>query len=183
MKKIPKLKPIQLRNLSPIPEVRDNLPRNEIYFILDNIMDTFNVGGIFRLSDAVAVKKVYLCGITEAPPNTKVKKASVNTWQWVDWQYTKTTFQAIKKIRKEVKGIKIIAVEQADNSVDYTKAKFDFPIALVMGHETKGIDKKILKKCDEIVEIPMHGVNVSLNVIVSLGIVAYKALEKNKING
>jgi tRNA G18 (ribose-2'-O)-methylase SpoU len=32
--------------------------------------------------------------------------------------------------------------------------------------------------CDQIAEIPMWGVNKSLNVIISLGIVAYHAVGK-----
>ncbi|MEK7450922.1 MAG: TrmH family RNA methyltransferase [Patescibacteria group bacterium] len=37
--------------------------------------------------------------------------------------------------------------------------------------------QKTLDICDQIVEIPMWGVNKSLNVMVSLGIVLYKVME------
>ncbi len=81
MNKSLKFKPKQLRNISPLPDAINQLKKNGIYIILDNIMDTYNIGGIFRLADAVSAKKIYLCGITATPPNTKIKKASVNTWQ------------------------------------------------------------------------------------------------------
>ncbi|KKR49398.1 MAG: tRNA/rRNA methyltransferase [Candidatus Levybacteria bacterium GW2011_GWA2_40_16] len=48
-----------------------------------------------------------------------------------------------------------------------------------MGNETHGVTKEALEFADQIVELPMHGVNVSLNVMVTLAIVLYKALEKN----
>ncbi|PIR79218.1 MAG: hypothetical protein COU26_02400, partial [Candidatus Levybacteria bacterium CG10_big_fil_rev_8_21_14_0_10_36_30] len=51
-------------------------------------------------------------------------------------------------------------------------------IALVVGNETDGISKEVLKLCDTIVELPMFGINTSLNVMVSLGIVLYKVIEK-----
>ena len=36
--------------------------RNEIYIILDNVLDTYNIGSIFRLADAVVANKIILTG-------------------------------------------------------------------------------------------------------------------------
>ncbi len=182
MNKSLKFKPKQLRNISPLPDAINQLKKNGIYIILDNIMDTYNIGGIFRLADAVSAKKIYLCGITATPPNTKIKKASVNTWQWVNWDYKNTAAEAIKALRQEVPTIKIIAVEQDPKSISFTKEKYQLPVALVVGHETDGISEETKNLCDSIVELPMFGVNSSLNVIVSLSIVAYKAIERNNIS-
>ena len=176
-----KLKPIELRNSAPTKEQLGSLKRNDIYFILDDIMDTYNVGGIFRLADAVAVKKVFLCGITESPPNIKVKRASVNTWQWVEWEKKMSAQDAIDQLRREVPEIKVIAVEQDDNSLSFSQADYQLPVALVVGHETRGVHPDVIKKCDATVEMPMLGANTSLNVIVSLGVIAYKVLEFNNL--
>jgi len=51
------------------------------------------------------------------------------------------------------------------------------PIAVVVGHETEGVSKEVLDLADVIVEIPMWGVNKSLNVIVSAAIVVYRLVE------
>ena len=59
----------------------------------------------------------------------------------------------------------------------YTKIDYKLPIAFVVGNETEGCSKQTLKTCDQIAEIPMWGVNKSLNVIISLGIVTYHAVE------
>lgn len=69
--------------------------------------------------------------------------------------------------------MKIIAVEQHVNSIPYTKADYSLPLALIFGNETFGITKETLKLADQIVEIPMWGINKSLNVIVSAAIVSY----------
>src|SRR5437667_8745469 len=74
--------------------------KQEIYIILDNVLDTYNIGSIFRLADAVAAKKIYLCGGTETPPNHRIKKASINTTEWVDWEYCDTAVEAIEKLMK-----------------------------------------------------------------------------------
>jgi 23S rRNA (guanosine2251-2'-O)-methyltransferase len=170
-----KLKAAQLRNLQPTKEQLKKIKRREIYFILDNILDTYNTGGIFRLADALGVKKIYLCGVTETPPNTRIKKASINTTEWVKWEYMESTVEAIKNLKSKVKNIQIVAIEQDAKSIPYTKINYKLPIAFVVGNETEGMSKEALKACDQIAEIPMWGVNTSLNVIISLGIVSYHA--------
>ena len=172
-----KLKAAELRTSEPTKAEFKAIKRREIYFILDNILDTYNTGGIFRLADALGVKKVYLCGITETPPNTRIKKASINTTEWVKWEYAETAVEAIKKLKSKVKNIQIVAIEQDKKSFPYTQIDYKLPIAFVVGNETKGCSQKTLKACDQITEIPMWGVNKSLNVIISLGIVAYQAAQ------
>lgn len=152
--------------------------RNDIYIILDNVLDTYNIGSIFRLADAVAAKKVFLCGSTETPPNSRIKKASINTTEVVEWEYCESAKQVIYDLRLTINDIQVIAIEQAKNSVAYDKFDYKLPILLVVGHETNGVSKEVLGLCDGIVELPMFGVNISLNVMVSLGIVLYKVLEK-----
>lgn len=168
----------ELRTSKPSKKDLAKIKRRDIYFILDNILDTYNTGGIFRLADAVGVKKVYLCGLTETPPNSRIKKASINTTQWVNWEYQELTLNAIKNLKKEVPDIQIVAVEQSSKSIPYTEIDYKIPLALVVGNETTGVSEDVLKVCNYIAEIPMWGVNKSLNVIISLGIVVYKAVEK-----
>ena len=74
-----KLNAQQLRDLEEQKAVGTikEVKRNPIYFILENIYDTYNIGGLFRLADAIAVEKIYLCGEMEIPPNHKIKKTSI----------------------------------------------------------------------------------------------------------
>jgi 23S rRNA (guanosine2251-2'-O)-methyltransferase len=168
----------ELRTTVPNPEDLKKIKKNPIYIVLDNVMDTYNIGSIFRLADSVAAEKVILCGETETPPHTRIKKASINTTEWVSWEHFATTVEAIKDLRAKIKDLRIIAVEQDSKSIPYDKADYQFPIALVVGHESTGVSREALDLCDQIVEIPMWGVNKSLNVVVSLGIVLFKAMEK-----
>lgn len=154
------------------------LNKQEIYIILDNVLDTYNVGSIFRLADAVGAKKVYLCGTTSTPPNHRIKKASINTTEWVDWEYVETAQKAVLKLKAQMPNIKIIAIEQSEKSVSYEKFDYKLPVCLIVGNETYGVSKEVLELCDFIVEIPMFGVNISLNVMVSLAVVLYQAIEK-----
>lgn len=168
----------QLRKLPVDQNIKQKLKRNPVYIILDNVLDTYNIGAIFRLADAVAAEKVYLCGETETPPNHRIKKASINTTEWVPWEHTSTAVEAIERIRSQESGIKVYAIEQNEKSVPYDTVDYTFPVALIVGHETTGVSKEAMDAADAIVELPMWGVNISLNVMVSLGIVLYKVMEK-----
>src|SRR3989304_6514392 len=109
--------------------------RQEIYIVLDNVLDTYNIGSIFRLADAVAAKKVYLCGGTEIPPNPRIKKASINTTEWVTWSYASTTVEALQELKSQNSKVKIIAIEQSSKSIPYNTFEYKMPICLVVGHE------------------------------------------------
>ena len=154
--------------------------KHEIYIILDNVLDTYNVGAVFRLADATAARKIILCGRTETPPNTRIKKSSINTVDLTEWEHFEKTTDAINNLRQTVEGIKIVAVELTDKSIDYTKADYSYPVALIIGNETHGVSEEVLETCDQIVELPMFGVNVSINTMVSLAIILYKTLESNR---
>lgn len=163
----------ELRLAKADPEVFKKLKKNPVYIILDNVLDTYNIGAIFRLADAVAVEKVIITGDGETPPNHRIKKASINTTEWVQWEYAPTAVGAIQDLQSKIQDIQVIAIEQSEKSVPYDSVEYSFPIVLVVGHESDGVSKEVLDMADHIVELPMWGVNISLNVMVSLGIVLY----------
>lgn len=195
-----KLSAKELRLKQTTEEERKHITKNPVYIILDNVLDTYNIGAVFRLADAVAASKVYLCAGSETPPNHRIKKASINTTEWIDWEYCETAVEAIQKLRQEFstrqgsleqysssegaerlnREVMVVAIEQAEGSVPYDKTEYTFPIALVVGHESDGVSKEVLDMADKIVELPMWGVNISLNVMVSLGIVLFKVMESSK---
>ncbi len=178
-----KLNAAQLRaGKSKLKTQNPKLKRNDIYIILDNVLDTYNIGSIFRLADAVAAQKIYLCGGTETPPNHRIKKASINTTEWVDWVYKESAVEAINELRTTNSKLTIVAIEQSSKSVPYDQFSYNLPICLIVGNETTGISKEVLRLTDGVVELPMFGVNISLNVIVSLGIVLYKVIEDNDLS-
>ena len=62
---------------SPSVEEISQSPRKPIRVILDNIRSLYNVGSIFRTSDAAGIEKLYLCGITGTPPRAEIHKAAL----------------------------------------------------------------------------------------------------------
>lgn len=171
-----KLKPSVLRKTKPTKKDLTQIKRNPIYLILDEVIDTYNIGSLFRLADAVGVTKMYLCGNMEYPPSSRVHKAAVGTENWVPWEKASSTLDVIKKLKQD--GVEIIAVEQDSRSISYKDLKPNFPLAIVVGNETTGISRDVLDVCDKIVELPMMGINNSFNVWGSAAVIAYKILEE-----
>lgn len=173
-----KLTAKELRTTEVDPDIAKSIKKNPVTIILDNVLDTYNVGSIFRLADAIAAERVILCGQTLTPPNTRIKKASINTTGWVTWEYAESAKTAIEQLRKDHPTIQIVAVEQDARSVPFHTAEYTFPLAIVVGHETTGVSKDVLDIADLIVEMPMWGINTSLNVMVSCGIILYEIMKQ-----
>ncbi len=152
------------------------------FIILDNIRSVHNVGSIFRTSDALGVNKIFLCGCTPTPKDRfgrerkDLVKVALGAEKSIEWEYFKTTEEAIKKLKKE--KFQIIALEQSKKSVDYKKVKAKGDTAIVLGEEVHGLNKKVLDLVDIITEIPMYGIKESLNVSVSFGVAAFRILRK-----
>ena len=150
--------------------------KNEIYALLDNVRSLHNVGAIFRTSDAVCLKKLFLCGITGHPPRKEISKTALGAEEIVEWEYNEDTVEVIKELKE--KGIKIIAVELAHESEIFYEAKYDFPVCFIFGHEVLGISDEVMELVDMTVEIPMLGRANSLNISTCNGIIVYDALKK-----
>ncbi len=159
----------------------------ENVLILNDIRSTENVGAMFRTADAAGISKIYLTGYTPAPfdrfgrKRTDIAKSALGAEEFVPWEQKKMIFPLITKLKRE--GFLIIAIEQAENSIDYKKVKINKKPArrgggnaFIVGTEVTGIPKNVLKKCDIVAEIPMKGKKESLNVSVSLGIALFRIL-------
>lgn len=150
--------------------------KKEIYLILHNIRSLYNVGSIFRTADAAGIKKIYLTGYTPTPIDkfgkirTEIHKTSLGAETTVEWQ----KYEDVGKLIDFYQGRSlIVGVEQSPKAINFKKFKPKYPLVLIFGNEVRGVSPQILKKCDQIIEIPMHGKKESLNVSVSTGIILF----------
>ncbi|MFA6609149.1 MAG: TrmH family RNA methyltransferase, partial [Candidatus Paceibacterota bacterium] len=150
--------------------------------VLDNLRSVYNVGSIFRTANAVGIEKIYLCGTTPTPLDKKgirrsdFAKVALGAEDTVAWEYFENTFECVKKLKKE--GYYTLAIEQADNSVDYKDVdiKGKENVAFIIGNEVDGITKDVLEISNVTVEIPMIGTKESLNVTIAFGVAVYRIL-------
>src|SRR4030067_2248346 len=105
-----KLNARQLRKSDPKHTELKKIKRNPIYLVLDNVIDTYNIGSLFRLADAIAAEKMYLCGEMEYPPSSRIHKSAVGTENWVPWEKKETVIEIETELKKQ--GVQIIAVQK-----------------------------------------------------------------------
>ena len=145
----------------------------EIHIVLDNIRSAFNVGSIFTSADgAGSVKKIYLCGMTTDIDNPKLDKTALGATEMIPSEHYDSTMEAIDELRE--KGIPIYSIELTDDALDFQKVKYPEKIAIVLGHEKRGVSDEILRKVDKSIYIPMRGKKESLNVANCASIILYE---------
>ena len=155
----------------------DKMP---LVVVLDHVRSSNNVGSIFRTSDAMLVRKICLCGITAVPPDKEIHKTALGAENTVDWEYFKTTEEAVEQLKAE--GYTMIAIEQVEGSIplqDYLPEPGE-KLALIFGNEVKGVQQQVVNICDRTIEIPQFGTKHSFNIAVSAGIVLWELYNKLK---
>jgi len=145
----------------------------EIHIVLDNVRSAFNVGSIFRSADgAGSVKKIYLCGMTTDIDNPKLDKTALGATEMIPSEHYDTTMEAIDELREM--GVPIYCVELTEDAQNFQEIEYPSKIALVFGHEKRGVNEEILSKIDKKIYIPMRGKKESLNVANCASIVLYE---------
>ncbi len=158
------------------------LSRFPIIAVLDNLRSAYNVGSIFRTAECAYISKLILCGITPHPFHPKVEKTALGTTKIIPWEYMEDTFLAIKNLKKE--GYTIGVLEITNQSIPIQSLNSNsFPLALVLGNEVTGVEEKILKEADFVLEIPLFGEKESLNVAVAFGVALFLLIERFRNRG
>lgn len=167
-----KLKITELNRVS--KEEFKNIDKLPLVVVLDEVRSLYNVGSVFRSSDAFAVSAVYLCGITAVPPNAEIHKTALGAEDSVDWKYFKRTQDAVNELKAD--GYEMLAIEQVEHSTMLQHMTLDpqKKYAIILGNEVKGVQQEVVDMCDGCIEIPQFGTKHSLNVSVTAGILIWE---------
>lgn len=152
--------------------------KQPIVVVLDYVRSLYNVGSVFRSSDAFRIEGVCLCGITAQPPHPEIHKTALGAEESVSWKYFEHTEDAVSWLKQQ--GYKILAVEQCEGSTmlqDFVRQPEE-KYAVVLGNEVKGVQQQVVDMCDGCLEIPQYGTKHSLNVSVTAGIVLWHLSKK-----
>ena len=161
---------------------------SEIVVIAHDIRSTHNVGSIFRTCEGFGVKRLILSGYTPYPSvkndtrlphitdklTSQIHKSALGAETLVPFEYHET----LDLGTLDLAGYRIVALEQAPNSISLRDYQSPEKVALILGEEVNGVPPEILVQCDDVVEIPMYGQKESFNVSVATGIALF-ALTKN----
>lgn len=151
----------------------DAEPRIEIAFLLQDWSDGYNVGGMFRVADALGACELIMTGGCPAPPHPMIGVTSLGAHRRLPFRHFQDPEAAAQTLKAE--GYALVAIELASDAVSYLD--FDYPakVCLVLGNEQKGVYGKLMRHVDAAVFIPMQGKGRSLNVHVAAAIVGFHA--------
>jgi len=158
----------------PTPGQFAAMAKMPVAVVLDNVRSAQNVGAFFRTGDAFAVERIFLCGITAAPPSRDIHKTALGAECTVPWSYCASTAECVGALREA--GYRILAVEQVEGAamLDAFLPEPDAKYALVFGNEVDGVAQAVVDLCDGAIEIPQAGTKHSINVSVSGGVVLWR---------
>jgi 23S rRNA (guanosine2251-2'-O)-methyltransferase len=150
-----------------------------LYIVLNDIRSLSNIGSFFRTADAFNVEKIYLCGITAAPPHREIHKTALGATETVAWEHRSSIDELVAELKE--KGIRVCSIEQAEKTtlLQEVASLPAEPYALVFGNEVDGVDQSVIDASDYIIEIPQFGTKHSLNVAVCAGIVVWEFTKRH----
>jgi rRNA methylases len=162
----------------PSVETFKTQPKLPVTLVLDNVRSLHNVGSAFRTSDAFAVERIILCGITGRPPHREIEKTALGATHSVAWEHVSDTLGALRQLRRD--GYRLIAIEQAKQSLSLQQfiPTQTEKYALIFGNEVHGVANQVMEFIDTCIEIPQSGTKHSLNISVSIGIVLWDIYAK-----
>ena len=137
--------------------------------ILESIVDSTNIGAIFRSAAALNIDAVLLSPSCSDPYNRRAVRVSMGTIFQVPWAFIgddNSLWPEAGMNKLKSLGFKTAAMALEDNSVsiDDENLKSEDKLCIIMGTEGEGLSDKTIKLSDYVVKIPMaHGVD-SLNV-------------------
>lgn len=146
-----------------LPTVEDVCRGARRLAVIDSVVDTTNIGAIFRSAAALGIDGVLLTPTSCDPLNRRAVRVSMGTvfklpWTWLPAQ------GAYSVLRDN--GFKTVAMALTDNSVpiDDPTVAAEPRLAIVLGTEGDGLAPDAIEGADYVVRIPMSRGVDSLNV-------------------
>lgn len=162
---------VEIEDILEIAKERGEKP---LIVIADNISDPHNLGAIIRCAEGAGAHGIIIPKRHSACITPAVAKSSAGAVEHLACAKCTNVTDTIKKLKDL--GLWIFAAEA--DGVDYTKADFDIPMALVLGSEEHGVSPLVKKNCDHIVSLPMRGKVNSLNVSTAAAVLLYRVISQ-----
>ncbi len=161
--------PLGMIALFNMPRVKKFIFKSKNILLLDSISDPGNMGTIIRTADWFGFNHIFLSENCVEVYNSKVVAASMGSVFNVSINPDANLKTLIKDLKGE--GYQILVTDLMGDESDIDKRA---NIALVIGNEAKGVDRKLIAMADKRFKIMKSGKAESLNAAVAAGIVMNK---------
>lgn len=154
----------------PKPRSVDTICRNARRIaVLEDIVDTTNLGAIFRSAAALGMDGILLSPSCADPLNRRAVRVSMGAVLQLPWAVLEDS-NWTDELHSLGFKLAAMALEADSVSVDDKNLMEEEKLAIVLGTEGTGLSKETIANCDYTVRIPMaHGVD-SLNVAAAAAV-------------
>lgn len=160
----------------PVPPAVDDVCREaRRVVVIHGVVDTTNIGAIFRSAAALGIDAVLLTTDSCDPLNRRAVRVSMGSVFLVPWTWVEQPLASLHGL-----GFRTAAMALTDRSIplDAPVLKEEPRLALVMGTEGDGLPRETIAGADYVVRIPMaHGVD-SLNVAAASAVAFWELRKK-----
>jgi 23S rRNA (guanosine2251-2'-O)-methyltransferase len=155
----------------PLPQPRlDEIPRQGLVVMLDQVTDPHNVGAVLRSCAAFAVTAVVTTARHSPESSGVLFKAASGATEIVPFVKVTNLARAIEELKSY--GFRVAGLDSAAAQT-IEEAMLDSPLALVVGAEGKGLRHLTRQTCDELVRLDLPGPIKSLNVSNACALALY----------
>lgn len=143
--------------------------------VIDGVVDTTNIGAIFRSAAALGIDAVLLTPTSCDPLNRRAVRVSMGSVFLVPWTWLDAPIDTLGEY-----GFRTAAMALTDDSIsiDSPLLAAEERLAIVMGTEGDGLAHETIASADYVVRIPMsHGVD-SLNVAAAAAVAFWELRKK-----
>ena len=158
----------------PLEDVCRNASR---IVVIDGVVDTTNIGAIFRSAAALNIDAVLLTRNSCDPLNRRAVRVSMGSVFLVPWCWLDGGIEQLHKL-----GFSTAAMALTDNSIpiDHPSLTKIQKLAIIMGTEGDGLPAETIAKATHVVRIPMsHNVD-SLNVAAAAAVAFWELRDRNR---
>lgn len=129
--------------------------------VIDGVVDTTNIGAIFRSAAALGIDAVLLTPTSCDPLNRRAIRVSMGSVFLIPWTWLENPISSLQSL-----GFKTVAMALSEHSIpiDSPQLKEEDKLAIIMGTEGDGLSSDIISNADYVVRIPMYHHVDSLNV-------------------
>lgn len=162
----------------PMPRKVEDVCRDATRIVvIDGVVDTTNIGAIFRSAAALGIDAVLLTPSSCDPLNRRAVRVSMGSVFLVPWTWLERPVCSLTEI-----GFKTAAMALTDDSVsiDDPQLTAEPRLAIVMGTEGDGLAKAVIASTDYVVRIPMSHHVDSLNVAAASAVAFWELRDRSK---
>lgn len=145
-------------------EIRAELAklRNPLSVAVVRAKNPFNVGAIIRVAHSFLVREIFLIGVE---PYYEKASMGMQKYETIVDCATEEEFLAL------VDGRPLIGVERDAARSSLWDAPMPTDLVFLFGSENDGLPQRLVERCDDVLAIPMYGINHSFPVTVATGMV------------